>query len=51
MKTKPIQNLIVAALVALYTCLVSASAQAQVSQKENAKKPDEPTNLKLQAEP
>ena len=51
MKTTRRQNLMAAAFFAWSTCFAAATAQAQNSQKDNAKKPDEPTNLKLQAEP
>lgn len=40
----------IAAIVALPPCFVAASAYAQNTQKDNPKKPDEPTNLKLQAD-
>ncbi len=52
MKTTRRQTLLGAALVgALAPLLTADSARAQDGQKGNAKKPDEPTNLKLQAEP
>ena len=52
MRTSRRQNLIAAVLVgALALWFTVASARAQDSQKDSAKKPDEPTNLKLQAEP
>lgn len=46
------QRRIAAALVcALFACFASASAPARNRQQHNANKFDEPTNLKLQAEP
>ena len=50
MKTTRTQNLIAAALLCALAFLV-APARAQNSQEGDPKKLDEPTNLKLQAEP
>ena len=44
-------TILAAALVVLATGLAPITARAQDSQKASVKKPDEPTNLKLQAEP
>jgi len=51
MKIERTPTLLAAAFFALSSSLVTASVRAQVSPKYNTKKPDEPTNLKLQAEP
>ncbi len=45
------QTIIASALFALPLCFLTATAQAQNNHKNNIKSVDEPTNLKLQAEP
>jgi len=50
-KTIRTRTIISAAIIALSQCFADAAARAKDNHKENANRIDEPTNLKLQAEP